>query len=37
MQKAIDTVDLNTISNDNPIIEAMLGLLIRDGLDTESL
>jgi len=37
MLKAIDTVDATGLSYDNPIIEAMLVLLMRDGLDAESI
>jgi len=37
MLKAIDTVDATGLSYDNPIIETMLALLMRDGLDAESI
>jgi hypothetical protein len=37
MLKAINTIDTTALSYDNPIIEAMLALLMRDGLDVESI
>jgi hypothetical protein len=37
MQKSIDSADLGAVSNHNPIIEAMLAVLERDGLDPDSL
>jgi hypothetical protein len=37
MLKAIDTIDTTGLSYDNPIIEAILALLMRDGLDAESI
>jgi len=37
MLKAIDTIDTTGLSYDNPIIEAILVLLMRDGLDAESI
>ena len=37
MLKAIDTIDTTALSYNNPIIEAILALLMRDGLDAESI
>jgi hypothetical protein len=37
MLRAIDTVNTTALSYDNPIIEAMLALLMRDGLDADSI
>ena len=37
MQESIDSASLTGVANNNPIIDAMLALLNRDGLDPESL
>ena len=37
MEKAIDSATLLGVSNDNPIVDVMLSLLKRDGLDPDAL
>lgn len=37
MQESIETASLSGVANNNPIVDAILSLLNRDGLDPDSL
>jgi hypothetical protein len=37
MQESIDSISLIGVANDNPVIDIMLDLLSRDGLDSDSI
>ena len=37
MQQSIDSATLTGVANNNPVVDVMLDLLSRDGLDPDSL
>jgi hypothetical protein len=37
MQQSIDSATLTGVANHNPVVDVMLDLLSRDGLDPDSL
>jgi hypothetical protein len=37
MQQSIDSATLTGVANNNPVVDIMLDLLSRDGLDPDSI
>jgi hypothetical protein len=37
MDQSIETATLSGVSNNNPIVDAMLALLVRDGMSPDAL